>query len=63
VDFGLEADSFLQGFLGDVVTTVQKFTKPIQPFIDIFQTPAPILSAFDSSETIGTLPGVSTNTI
>ena len=55
VNFGLDADSFLDGFLGDIVTTVQKFTKPIQPFIDIFQTPVPIVSAFDSSETIGTL--------
>ena len=55
VNMGLEADSFLRGFLGDVVKTAQKFTKPIQPFIDIFQTPVPILSAFDSSETIGTL--------
>ena len=55
VNMGLEAGSFLRGFLGDVVKTVQKFTKPIQPFVDIFQTPVPILSAFDSSETIGTL--------
>ena len=55
VNAGLEADSFLHGFLGDVVKTVQKFTKPIQPFIDVFQTPVPIVSAFDSSETIGTL--------
>jgi hypothetical protein len=55
VNVGLEADSFLRGFLGDVVRTAQKFTKPIQPFIDIFQTPVPILSAFDSSQTIGTL--------
>ncbi len=55
VNMGLEADSFLRGFLGDVVKTAQKFTKPIQPFVDIFQTPVPILSAFDSSETIGTL--------
>ncbi len=54
-NFGLEADSFLHGFLGDVVTTVQKFTKPIQPFIDIFDSPAPIVNAFDSSETIGSL--------
>jgi hypothetical protein len=38
-NFGLEADSFLHGFLGDVVKTAQKFTKPIQPFIDIIQTP------------------------
>src|SRR5262249_1319306 len=49
-DLGLDADSFLHGFLGDVVKTAQKFTKPIQPFIDVFQTPVPILSAFDSSE-------------
>jgi hypothetical protein len=55
VNVGLEADSFLRGFLGDVVKTAQKFTKPIQPFVDVFQTPVPILSAFDSSETIGTL--------
>jgi hypothetical protein len=55
VNVGLDAESFLHGFLGDVVKTVQKFTKPIQPFIDVFQTPVPILSAFDSSETIGTL--------
>jgi hypothetical protein len=55
VNMGLEADSFLDGFLGDVVTTVQKFTKPIQPLIDIFQTPVPILSSFGSHETIGSL--------
>ncbi len=54
-NFGLDADSFLHGFLGDVVTTVQKFTKPIQPFIDVFETPVPIISAFGSSETIGSL--------
>ena len=54
-NFGLEADSFLHGFLGDVVTTVQKFTKSIQPFIDMFETPVPVASAFGSSETIGTL--------
>jgi uncharacterized repeat protein (TIGR01451 family) len=55
VNVGLDADSFLHGFVGDVVKTVQKFTKPIQPFIDVFQTPVPILSAFDSSVTIGSL--------
>ncbi|MCC7084995.1 MAG: putative Ig domain-containing protein [Pirellulales bacterium] len=55
VNFGLDADSFLDGFLGDVVKTVQKFTKPIQPFVDIFLEPVPIISAFGSSETIGTL--------
>ena len=54
-DFSLEADSFLQGFMGDIVSTVQKVTKPIQPFIDIFDTPVPILSAFDSSQTVGDL--------
>ena len=54
-NFSLDADSFLHGFLGDVVKSVQKFTKPIQPFIDMFETPVPIVSAFGSSETIGTL--------
>ena len=55
MNMGLEADSFLDGFLGDVVKTVQKFTKPIQPLIDIFQTPVPIVSSFGSHETIGSL--------
>lgn len=55
VDFGLDADSFMHGFLGDIVETVGKFTKPLQPFIDIFDTPVPILSAFDSSQTLGDL--------
>lgn len=55
VGFSLEADSFLQGVMGDIISTVQKVTKPIQPFIDVFDTPVPILSAFDSSQTIGDL--------
>jgi hypothetical protein len=55
VNVGLDAGSFLHGFLGDVVKTAQRFTRPIQPFIDVFQAPVPIVSAFDSSETIGTL--------
>ena len=54
-NFGLDADSFLHGFLGNIVTTVQKFTKPIQPFIDFLQTPVPILSSFGDHETIATL--------
>lgn len=54
-NFGLDADSFMHNFLGDIVTSVQKYTKPIQPFIDMFDTPVPILSAFDSSETMGDL--------
>jgi hypothetical protein len=54
-NFGLDASSFLDGFLGDIVETAQKFTKPIQPFIDVFQTPVPIISSFGSDETIGTL--------
>ena len=55
VNFGLDADSFLHGFLGDIVTTVQKYTQPMQPFLDMFDTPVPIVSAFDSSETMGDL--------
>ena len=55
VNFGLDVESFMDGFLGDVVETVQKFTKPIQPFVDIFQTPVPIISAFGSDETIGSI--------
>ena len=54
-NFSLDVDSFMHGFLGDIVTTVQKYTKPLQPFIDVFNTPVPILSAFDSSQTIGEL--------
>ncbi len=54
-NFSLDVDSFTHNFLGDIVKTVQKYTKPIQPFIDIFETPVPILSAFDSSQTIGDL--------
>ena len=54
-NFGLDVASFMDGVLGDIVKTVQKFTKPIQPFIDIFQTPVPIISAFGSDETIGSL--------
>ncbi len=54
-NFGLDADSFLHGFMGDIVTTVQKFTRPLQPFIDVFDTPVPILSAFDGGETVGDL--------
>ena len=55
VNFGIDADSFLHGFLGDIVTTAQKYTKPLVPFIDFLQTPAPIISSFGSDETIGSL--------
>lgn len=54
-NFSLDVDSFTHNFLGDIVTSVQKYTKPLQPFIDTFETPVPIVSAFDSSETIGDL--------
>jgi hypothetical protein len=54
-NFSLDADSFMQGFLGDTVKGVQKFTKPMQPFIDMFEQPVPIVSSFDSSETMGDL--------
>jgi hypothetical protein len=54
-NFSLDVDSFTHNFLGDIVKTAQKYTKPLQPFIDIFETPVPILSAFDSSETVGDL--------
>jgi MBG domain (YGX type)/Bacterial Ig-like domain (group 3)/Putative Ig domain/Dockerin type I domain len=54
-NFGLDADSFLHGFLGDLVTEVQKFTEPLQPIVNVLNTPVPILSAFDSDETIGDL--------
>ena len=54
-NFSLDADSFMHNFVGDIVTSVQKYTKPIEPFIDMFNQPVPILSAFDSSETMGDL--------
>jgi hypothetical protein len=54
-NFSLDADSFLQGFMADIVTTARKYTQRIQPLIDIFETPVPILSAFDSDETVGDL--------
>ncbi len=54
-NFSLDADSFMHNFVGDIVTSVQKYTKPLEPFIDMFDQPVPILSAFDSSETMGDL--------
>jgi putative multiple sugar transport system substrate-binding protein len=33
-NFSLDVDSFTHGFLGDVIKTAQKYTKPLQPFID-----------------------------
>ncbi len=54
-NFSLDVDSFVHGFLGDIVKTVQKETKPLEPFIDAFDTPVPILSAFDGTETVGDL--------
>ena len=54
-NFSLDADSFLHGFMGDIVTSIQKYTEPLEPFINMFDTPVPILSAFDSSETMGDL--------
>lgn len=54
-NFSLDVDSFTHNFLGDIIKTAQKYTKPLQPFIDMFDTPVPILSAFDSSETVGDL--------
>ena len=38
-NFGLDADSFMHGFLGDIVTTVQKYTEPLEPFINTLDTP------------------------
>ena len=54
-DFSLDADSFLQGFMADIVTTTRKYTKRLQPLIDIFDQPVPIVSAFNSDETLGDL--------
>jgi Putative Ig domain/PKD domain len=54
-NFSLDVSSFVHGFLGDVLSTVQKYTKPLEPFIDVFDKPVPILSAFDGNETIGDL--------
>jgi hypothetical protein len=54
-NFSLDVSSFVHGFLGDVLGTVQKYTKPLEPFIKVFDTPVPILSAFDGNETIGDL--------
>jgi hypothetical protein len=54
-DFSLDADSFLHNFLGDIVTTVQKYTKQLEPFLKTFDTPVPIVSAFGGDETIGDL--------
>lgn len=54
-NFSLDVDSFMDSFLGDIVKTAHKYTKPLQPFIDMFETPVPIVSAFDSSETMGDL--------
>lgn len=54
-DFSLDADSFMHNFVGDLVTSAQKYTKPLEPFIDMFNKPVPIVSAFDSSETMGDL--------
>ena len=53
--FGLDADSFLHGVLGDVVSTVQKFTKPIEPFVDFLQTQVPIMGFFGKHETFANL--------
>ena len=54
-NFSLDISSFVHGFLGDILATVQKYTKPLEPFIDVFDKPVPILSAFDGNETIGDL--------
>jgi hypothetical protein len=54
-NFSLDVSSFVHGFLGDVLSTVQKYTKPLEPFIDVFDKPVPILSAFDGNETFGDL--------
>lgn len=40
-NFSLDVDSFMTGFLADTVKAVQKFTKPMQPFIDMFEQPVP----------------------
>jgi hypothetical protein len=54
-NLSLDVSSFVHGFLGDILSTVQKYTKPLEPFIDVFDKPVPILSAFDGNETIGDL--------
>ena len=55
--FGLDADSFLHGVLGDVVSTIRKFTKPIEPFVDFLQTQVPIMGFFGKHETFAQLVG------
>ncbi len=54
-NFSLDVHSFVHGFLGDILSTVQKYTEPLEPFINVFDKPVPILSAFDGNETIGDL--------
>ncbi len=43
-DVQLDLGSFLEDFLGPIIAEVQKYTKPLQPIIDIVSTPIPGIS-------------------
>jgi N-acetylneuraminic acid mutarotase len=55
-DFSIDVGSLMQGFMGDIVHGLQKFTEPLQPLVDLFsKTEIPLLSNFGVKETLGNL--------
>jgi Ca2+-binding RTX toxin-like protein len=43
-DIGLDLGSFFTDFLKPVIGGIQDVTKPLQPFIDVFTSPIPVIS-------------------
>jgi Ca2+-binding RTX toxin-like protein len=53
-DVQLDLGSFINEFLGPIITEVQKFTKPLQPIIDVVSAPIPGISQL--AELVGEPP-------
>ncbi len=45
-DVSLDLGSFVNDVLGPIVSKIQTVTKPVQPLIDVFTTPFPVLDDF-----------------
>ena len=57
-DVSIDVGSFFGSYLGSLVTDIQHFTKPMQPIIDVINTPIPGLSDLGLNVTLRTLLGI-----
>ena len=53
----LDLDSFFGGFVSEIVTQVQKVTKPLQPLIDVLDTDLPVISDLGGPASLAELIG------